>query len=60
LGIRTAHNGTDLLSETLCIEDRSIVVPERAIVTGPRIGVDYAGEDALLPYRFHFDPRSPA
>jgi DNA-3-methyladenine glycosylase len=26
-------------------------VPEEVIAT-PRIGVDYAGEDALLPYRF--------
>ena len=57
LGIRTMHNGTDLLSETLYIEDRSIHVPSGIVITGPRIGVDYAGADALLPYRFHFDPR---
>ena len=60
LGIRTSHNGTDLLSDTIYIEDRSIIVPRKAIITGPRIGVQYAGEDALLPYRFHFDPRSLA
>ena len=60
LGIRTAHNGTDLLSDTIHIEERSITIPERIIVAGPRIGVDYAGDDALLPYRFHFDPRSLA
>ena len=35
------------------IEDRGVVLPENGIVKGPRIGVDYAGEDALLPYRFH-------
>ncbi len=58
LGIRTTHNGMDLLSDTLYIEDRSISVREDIVVTGPRIGVDYAGKDALLPYRFHFDPRS--
>lgn len=57
LGIRTTHNGTDLLSDTLFVEDRSIVVPSGVVVTGPRIGVDYAGADALLPYRFHFNPR---
>lgn len=57
LGIRTAHTGTDLLGTILRIEDRGIVVPPAAIITGPRIGVDYAGEDALLPYRFHFAPR---
>lgn len=57
LGIRTAHNGTDLLGDLIFIEDRGIVVPKKKIVAGPRIGVDYAGEDALLPYRFLFDPR---
>jgi DNA-3-methyladenine glycosylase len=60
LGIRTSHNGTDLLSDTIYMEDRSIVVPSGAVITGPRIGVDYAGADALLPYRFHFDPRKLA
>ena len=57
LGIRTVHNGTDLLGDTIHIEDRSIALPSEAMITGPRIGVDYAGADALLPYRFHFDPR---
>lgn len=57
LGIRTAHNGTDLTGDTIRIEDRSIDVPSNIVITGPRIGVDYAGADALLPYRFHFDPR---
>lgn len=56
LGIRTAHNGTDLLGDTIYLEDRSISVPSTAVVTGPRIGVGYAGADALLPYRFHLDP----
>jgi DNA-3-methyladenine glycosylase len=27
-------------------------VPEKSIIATPRIGVDYAGEDAKLPYRF--------
>ena len=57
LGIRTVHNGTDLLGDAIHIEDRSIALPSEAMITGPRIGVDYAGADALLPYRFHFDPR---
>ena len=60
LGIRTAHNGTDLLGDTIYIEDRTITVPSNAVIVGPRIGVDYAGADALLPYRFHFDPRKLA
>jgi DNA-3-methyladenine glycosylase len=57
LGIRTAHSGTDLLGDTIYIEDRAVAIPSNSIITGPRIGVDYAGADALLPYRFHFDPR---
>jgi DNA-3-methyladenine glycosylase len=56
LGIRTTHNGTDLLGATIYIEDGPAPLPG-IIISGPRIGVDYAGEDALLPYRFHFDPR---
>lgn len=55
LGIRTAHNGTDLLGDTLYIEDGP-APPDHLVVTGPRIGVDYAGADALLPYRYHFHP----
>ncbi|MCO5274237.1 MAG: DNA-3-methyladenine glycosylase [Flavobacteriales bacterium] len=57
LGIRTSQNGADLLGNLIWIEERHIVVPQEAIITGPRIGVDYAGVDALLPYRFHFNPR---
>lgn len=56
LGITTAHTGTDLLGELITIEDRAITVPRGSIITGPRIGVDYAGADARLPYRFHVDP----
>lgn len=52
LGIRTTHDGLDLLSDTIWIEDRGIQAPLDKIIVGPRIGVDYAGDDALLPYRF--------
>ena len=57
LGIHTRHSGTDLLADLITLEDHGIDVPDAAVITGPRIGVDYAGEDALLPYRFHFHPR---
>ena len=60
LGIHTRHSGMDLLGDTIRIEDRALVVPDNAITIGPRIGVDYAGDDALLPYRFRLDPRSLA
>lgn len=52
LGLTVADNGLSLCGEKLWIEDRGLVVPDNAILVTPRIGVDYAGEDALLPYRF--------
>lgn len=50
LGIFTGHTGMRLDSKELFIADDGHV-PARIIAT-PRIGVDYAGEDALLPYRY--------
>ena len=55
LGITTALTGTNLGGDTLWIEDHGIEVPARRITAGPRIGIDYAGEDAGLPYRFVVD-----
>lgn len=57
LGLTVADNGLSLCGDTLWIEDRGLVVPESQLEITPRIGVDYAGEDALLPYRFvtHFE-----
>lgn len=52
LGIRTEHNGADLSGPMIRIEDRGIRVRDEDVQTGPRVGVDYAGPDALLPYRF--------
>ena len=53
LGISRAINAISLQSDTLWIEDRGLIIPDEDIVAGPRVGVDYAGEDALLPYRFY-------
>ena len=52
LGINTIHSGMSLKSKELYIADEGIIFPENAIKSTPRIGVDYAEEDALLPYRF--------
>ena len=52
LGLTIADNGIPLCGEKLWIEDRGLLVPDTDVETTPRIGVDYAGEDALLPYRF--------
>lgn len=56
LGITLAHNGTDLRTGRVRLEDHGIAVPTSDILVGPRIGVDYAGDDALLPYRFRVRP----
>jgi DNA-3-methyladenine glycosylase len=42
-----------LQSDTLWIEDQGLSFPDEAIAAVPRVGVDYAGDDALLPYRFY-------
>jgi DNA-3-methyladenine glycosylase len=58
-GIRTEkHNGIDLLKEEeLWIADQGIRVPENSIERSSRIGIDYAGTDAELPYRFYLPER---
>ncbi len=56
MGIAMDLNGVSLDgSSALYIEDMGLKIAPEMIVTGPRIGVDYAGEDALLPYRFRID-----
>lgn len=46
------HNSLDLLGSEIWIEDHGITGQAGEIKTGTRIGIDYAQEDALLPYRF--------
>lgn len=52
LGITTKDTGTDLLGEKIWISDDGIQIKEDQVLTGKRIGIDYAGDDAELPYRF--------
>jgi len=53
LGITVAHSGADLVSGTdIWIEENGLAVSRRQIIAGTRVGVAYAGEDALRPYRF--------
>ncbi|HYK43852.1 MAG TPA: DNA-3-methyladenine glycosylase [Parafilimonas sp.] len=52
LGIYTHHTGTDLKSENFFIAKDSLRLKPHRIVESTRIGVAYAAEDALLPYRF--------
>ena len=53
LGIYTKHNGIFLSNEKLYIADDGKKYKRNEIVASPRIGVDYAGEDAKLLYRFY-------
>lgn len=52
LGINTALTGTSLSGSNIYIEDRGMKVQKSDIVVGTRVGVAYAAEDAMLPYRF--------
>jgi DNA-3-methyladenine glycosylase len=53
LGISRNINAFSLQSDTIWLEDRGLVFPQESIASVPRIGVSYAAEDALLPYRFY-------
>jgi DNA-3-methyladenine glycosylase len=52
LGLHTTQTGTSLQSDEIFIADDGTRYHESEIIVTPRIGVDYAAEDALLPYRF--------
>jgi len=53
LGIFTKHTGTSLTGKRIFIADDGEKYNNKQIAASPRIGVDYAGEDALLSYRFY-------
>jgi len=59
LGIHYSDTGMDLTvkpsslaGKGIWIEDEGRNIKRNSIITSPRIGVDYAGKDAQLPYRF--------
>jgi DNA-3-methyladenine glycosylase len=53
LGISRKMNGFSFQSDEIWIEDRGLTFPDDEIAAVPRVGVAYAKEDALLPYRFY-------
>lgn len=53
LGINLSSNGDSLTSSQQIWIEQFRPVPECEVIACPRIGVDYAGKDALLPWRFH-------
>ncbi len=52
LWITIQHYGTDLTWDTIWIEEWKKIINNWDLIIWPRIWVDYAWEDALLPWRF--------
>ena len=55
LGINQKINKESLMSDTVWIQDEGIQYNKKDILSSARIGVDYAMEDAELPYRFYIN-----
>src|SRR5207249_2286198 len=53
LGITTKHTGIDLSDKEMYIINDGWKPEKTMIISSPRIGVNYAAEDALLLYRFY-------
>lgn len=53
LGIRTIHSGVSLQGDSISIHDMGTNIAPAQISAATRVGVAYAGADALLPYRFY-------
>lgn len=52
LGIDKKLYGEELTGTKVWAEDQGVKISAEDILAGPRVGVGYAGEDALLPWRF--------
>ena len=52
LGIDRQHYGLDLTGNTVWLEDKGVMLNNDDIIASARVGVDYAEEDARLPWRF--------
>jgi DNA-3-methyladenine glycosylase len=53
LGITTDLNGASLSGPYIWLEDAGIGIGSEDVLVSKRIGVDYAGRDAELPWRFN-------
>ena len=53
MGLATLHTGYSLYEGEIYIGDDGYRPRKTEIIATPRIGVDYAGADAALPYRFY-------
>jgi DNA-3-methyladenine glycosylase len=53
LGIKRDYDRSSLLGDNIWIEDRGSQFSGDALVATQRVGIDYAEEDAELPWRFY-------
>lgn len=56
LGIGRQHNGLEFDGRGELWFEPGLPAPDEQVTTGPRVGIAYAKEDALLPWRFVFRP----
>lgn len=53
LGISRKINAVSLQGDSIWLEDRGLSFIDDEVAAVPRVGVNYAGDDAFLPYRFY-------
>lgn len=53
MGIDRNLNTKDLCGDEIWIEDKGIAIKSEDVVAAPRVGVAYAGDHALLPWRYY-------
>ena len=52
MGLSIKYNGYNLTEKPIYL-DKGYSIPARKIQSAPRVGIDYAGQDAFLPWRFY-------
>ena len=52
MGIEIKHNGTDLLGNTIWIEDRKEEIQAHKIIASSRVGMNFEGKYKTIPWRF--------
>jgi DNA-3-methyladenine glycosylase len=52
LGISLIHNQLSVIDSEVKILDSGVTIPNENVTVTPRIGIDYAGTDAQLPWRY--------
>lgn len=60
MGLHTTHSGLSLwkMDSPVTLRDAGALPSPDEILVGPRVGIDYAGLDALLPWRFRWVRRA--